>query len=183
MCHNEHIMYHKAIWPTCHHSHYRAQPNTHTHQTLQSTKHHTTGGFMNSGGLKNIVREVAEWTAWGIYGMWWFIVRDKVVYEKKTTACCLGGKIMHFLTLYLDMQNHPPPEVLPSTPDSVFCISHGKETWDFLICIFILSSGDLVVFVDGDKQAAQHLLNWDFQTKEKRQFTIQSSKLPGAKAS
>jgi hypothetical protein len=47
----------------------------------------------------------------------------------------------------------------------------------------ILSSGDLAVFVDGDKQAAQHLLNWDYQTKEKRQFTLQSFKILGAKAS
>jgi len=47
----------------------------------------------------------------------------------------------------------------------------------------ILSSGDLAIFVDGDKQAAQHLLNWDFQTKEKRQFAIQSSKILGTKAS
>jgi len=47
----------------------------------------------------------------------------------------------------------------------------------------ILGSGDLALFVDGDKQAAQRLLNWDFQTKRKRQFTVQSSKILGAKAS
>jgi hypothetical protein len=72
--------------------------------------------------------------------------------------------------MYLDMWNHPPPQVLPSTPGSVFCISHGDDTQDFFLSIFILSPGDLAVFVDGDKQTAQHLLYWDFHTKEDRQF-------------
>jgi hypothetical protein len=76
---------------------------------------------------KNIVRGVVEGTAWEIDGMWWFIDRDKVVYET-TTACYLGGQNKAFSDNTLELAKPPTPQVLPSTPSSVFCISHSKET-------------------------------------------------------
>lgn len=89
-------------------------------------------GLWILGRLKNIVTGVVGWTAWGIYGMWWFIVRDKAAYET-TTACCLGGQNNAFSDIVL---GHAKPPT-PWSPGSVFCITHGKETWDLLICIFI----------------------------------------------
>jgi hypothetical protein len=159
-------MYHKAIWPNCYHSHYKAQPNTHTKPyKVPNTKPQV--GLWILGGLKMWGKLLNEQL--GGYMECGGSLLEIRLYMKQPLPAVKEDKIINFLTLYLDMWNHPPPEVLPSTPGSVFCISHGKETWDFLICIFIFSSSDLAVFVDGDKQAAQHSLNWDFQTNKKKE--------------
>jgi hypothetical protein len=100
-------MYHKAIWSNCYHSHYKAQPNTHTKPyKVPNTKPQV--GLWIIGGLKNIVREAAEWTAQGICGMWWFIIRDKVVHET-TTVCCLAGQNNAFSDIVLGHAKPPTP--------------------------------------------------------------------------
>jgi len=170
MCHNEHTMYHKVIWPNCYHSHYKAQPNTHT-KSYKVPNLKPQVGLRILGRLKNIAREVVEWTAWGIY--------------ETTTACCLGGQNNAFSDIVLGHSKPPTPWSPAFYP--WLCLLH--HSWQrnlrltYMHFHIILSSGDLAVFVDGDKQAAQHLLNWDYQTKEKRQFTLQSFKILGAKAS